>query len=120
MELRLDRARATKDVDLRVSVRADELLERLQAAGRVDLGDFLSFEVRADPSHPTIEADGIRYEGQRFRAEARLAGRTSGSAFGVDIALGEPLVGTPNATPPIEPQKTKKTRPISRSWRVFT
>jgi Nucleotidyl transferase AbiEii toxin, Type IV TA system len=95
MELRLDRARATKDVDLRVSVRADQLLDRLQAGGRVDLGDFLAFEVRADPSHPTIEADGLRYDGQRFRAEARLAGRPYGSAFGVDIAVGEPLVGVP-------------------------
>lgn len=95
MELRLDRARATKDVDLRVSVRGEELLDRLQAAGRVDLGDFLAFEVRADPSHLTIEADGLRYDGQRFRAEPRLAGRQYGSAFGVDIALGEPIVGTP-------------------------
>ena len=95
MELRLNRARATKDVDLRVSVGADELLDRLQTAGRVDLGDFLAFETRADPSHPTIEADGLRYEGQRFRAEARLAGRTYGSAFGVDIAVGEQLVGAP-------------------------
>lgn len=96
MELRLDRARATKDVPLRVSVRADELLDRLQAAGRVDLGDFLAFEVRADPSHPTIEAVGLRYDGQRFRAEARLAGRTYGSVCGVDVAVGEPLVGTPD------------------------
>lgn len=95
MELRLDRARATKDVDLRVSVRADQLLDRLQAAGRLDLGDFLVFEVRTDTTHPVIEADGLRYDGQRFRAEARLAGRPYGSAFGVDIALGEPNVGTP-------------------------
>lgn len=95
MELRLDRARATKDVDLRVSVRGDELLDRLQAAGRLDLGDFLVFEVRTDATHPVIEADGLRYDGQRFRAEARLAGRPYGTAFGVDIALGEPIVGTP-------------------------
>lgn len=95
MELRLDRARATKDVDLRVSVRADELLDRLQAAGRLDLGDFLVFEVRTDATHPVMEADGLRYDGQRFRAEARLAGRPYGSGFGVDIALGEPIVGTP-------------------------
>ena len=97
MELRLERARATKDVDLRASMRADELLDRLQAAGRVDLGDFLAFEVRADPSHPTIEADGLRYDGQRFRAEGRLAGRPYGSPFGVDVAVGEPLVGIPQA-----------------------
>lgn len=95
MELRLDRARATKDVDLRMSIRADELLERLQAAGRVDLGDFLAFEVRVDATHAIIEADGLRYDGQRFRAEGRLAGRPYGSPFGVDVAVGEPLVGIP-------------------------
>ncbi|MFZ5475411.1 MAG: nucleotidyl transferase AbiEii/AbiGii toxin family protein [Myxococcota bacterium] len=95
MELRLDRARATKDVDLRLVGRPEELLTRLQAAGRLDLGDHLSFEVRADPTHPVIEADGLRYDGQRFRAEARLAGRPYGSVFGVDVAVGEPLVGRP-------------------------
>ena len=51
--------------------------------------------MRADATHPTIEADGLLYEGQRFRAEARLAGRVYGSAFGVDIAIAEPLVGHP-------------------------
>lgn len=95
MELRLERARATKDVDLRLNVRANEILDRLQAAGRSDLLDFLSFEVRSDAAHPVIEADGLLYEGQRFRAEARLAGRVYGSAFGVDIAIAEPLVGHP-------------------------
>lgn len=95
MELRLDRARATKDVDLRLVERPEELLTRLQAAGRLDLGDHLSFEVRADPTHPVIEADGLRYDGQRFRAEARLAGRPYGSVFGVDVAIGEPVVGRP-------------------------
>lgn len=95
MELRLERARATKDVDLRLNGRANEILDRLQAAGRSDLLDFLSFEVRADAAHPVIEADGLLYEGLRFRAEARLAGRVYGSAFGVDIAIAEPLVGRP-------------------------
>jgi hypothetical protein len=95
MELRLERARATKDVDLRLNGRANEILDRLQAAGRSDLLDFLSFEVRSDAAHPVIEADGLLYEGQRFRAEARLAGRVYGSTFGVDVAIAEPLVGHP-------------------------
>jgi hypothetical protein len=95
MELRLERARATTDVDLRLNGRANEILDRLQAAGRSDGLDFLSFEVRADAAHPVIEADGLLYEGQRFRAEARLAGRIYGSAFGIDIAIAEPLVGHP-------------------------
>ena len=95
MELRLERARATKDVDLRLNGRANDILDRLQAAGRSDLLDFLSFEVRSDAAHPVIEADGLLYEGQRFRAEARLAGRVYGSTFGVDVAIAEPLVGHP-------------------------
>ena len=95
MELRLERARATKDVDLRLNGHANEILDRLQAAGRSDLLDFLSFEVRSDAAHPVIDADGLLYEGQRFRAEARLAGRVYGSTFGVDVAIAEPLVGHP-------------------------
>ena len=93
MELRLDGARATKDLDLRLNGRPDEILARMQAAGQSDLQDFLTFEVRKDAAHPIIEADGLRYEGLRFRAEARLAGRLYGSVFGVDIAVAEPVVG---------------------------
>lgn len=93
MELRLERARATKDLDLCLTGRSDQILTRIQAAGRVDLGDSLNFEVRMNEEHPTIEADGLLYEGQRFYAEARLAGKRYGSPFGIDIALGEPLVG---------------------------
>ncbi len=97
MELRQPgKARTTKDVDLRLMGRSDAILDRLQAAGRRELGDFLSYEVRIDSAHPVIEADGLPYEGQRFRAEAVLAGKIYGSAFGVDVALAEPLVGTPD------------------------
>jgi hypothetical protein len=45
LEIRLERARTTKDVDLRLVGTPDDILARLQAAGRLDLGDFLSFEV---------------------------------------------------------------------------
>jgi len=37
----------------------------------------------------------MRYEGQRFRVGATLAGRRYGDLFGVDAAIGEPIVGTP-------------------------
>jgi hypothetical protein len=50
LELRIKRARATKDVDLRVMGSAQELLTQLQAAGRLDLGDFMTFEVMPDAS----------------------------------------------------------------------
>jgi hypothetical protein len=42
LELRLERARTTKDVDVRLAGSSVDLLARLRAAGGVDLGDFCS------------------------------------------------------------------------------
>src|ERR1700712_4845364 len=86
LELRLARARPTKDVDLRLTGSADDVLARLQQAGRRDLGDFMRFEVAADEDHPDIRNDGMQYEGRRFRAECKLAGKIYGQPFGVDVA----------------------------------
>jgi hypothetical protein len=41
LELRLERARTTRDVDVRLVGSTEGLLERLQEAGRRDLGDRL-------------------------------------------------------------------------------
>ena len=95
LELRLAEARATKDLDLRLVGDPELTLARLQRAGRITLDDHLTFEVRADPRHPTIEADGMRYEGLRFRAQCWLAGKLYGGPFGVDAAFAEPMVGQP-------------------------
>lgn len=96
LEVRLARARATKDVDLRVVGAQGRLLAQLQAAGRRALGDFMSFEVVADPRHPAISGDGVRYEGVRLRAQCMLAGLQFGLPFGVDVAFGEPMFGEPD------------------------
>jgi hypothetical protein len=53
-ELRLERARTPKDIDLRLTGSPDSVLDRLQEAGRRDLGDFMAFEVNADSERPTI------------------------------------------------------------------
>ena len=74
----------------------DEILGAFQEAGRLDVGDFMRFEVRPDPTHPEIQNDGMKYDGYRFRAECRLAGRIYGRPFGVDVAFGDPLVGAPD------------------------
>ncbi len=95
LEFRLERARTTKDIDLRLMGDPDEVLGRLQEAGRLDMKDFLQYEVQVDPENPELLADGLPYEGRRFRAEARLAGKIYGSPFGIDIAFAEPLVGKP-------------------------
>lgn len=93
LELRLERARTTKDIDVRLSGSSDDILARLQAAGALDLGDFMQFEVAPDPDTPEITGGGIQYDGYRFRAECRLAGKVYGARFGVDIAFGGVLSG---------------------------
>lgn len=96
LELRLARARTTKDVDLRMVGSPKELLAKLQAAGRLDLGDFMAFEVRPDDEHPVILTDAVQYDGLRFRAECKLAGKRYGQPFGVDVAFGDPMFGEPD------------------------
>ena len=96
LEMRLARARTTKDIDLRMMGSADNVLERLQAAGRLDLGDYMSFEVQPDRDHPEIRNEGMQYDGYRYRAECRLAGAIYSRPFGVDVAFGDPLVGEPD------------------------
>jgi hypothetical protein len=96
LELRLARARTTKDVDLRMMGSSGEVLDRLQEAGRLDLGDSMRFEIQPDDEHPEMKNEGMRYEGYRYRAECRLAGMIYGRPFGVDVAFGDPLVGEPD------------------------
>ena len=95
LELRLERARTTKDVDLRMVGSPEGVLAKLQEAARRDLGDFLTFEVGPDEDHPEIQNDGMQYDGLRFRAECRLAGKLYGRPFGVDVAFGDPILGDP-------------------------
>jgi hypothetical protein len=82
-------------LDLRLTGTSEGLLGRLQEAGRIDLGDFMTFEVRLAGRHPEIAGPGVRYDGQRFRAECRLGGMLYGQAFGVDVAFGDPMLGEP-------------------------
>jgi hypothetical protein len=95
LELRLERARTTKDVDLRLTGSADDVLVKLQTAARLDLGDFFTFEIGPDAEHPEIQNDGMQYDGMRFRAACRIAGKRYGNPFGVDVAFGDPILGAP-------------------------
>ena len=95
LELRLERARTTKDIDLRLIGSPEHVLAELQKVGRLDLKDFMTFEITPDTEHPEIQSDGMRYEGFRFRTECRLAGKLYGQRFGVDVAFGDPILGEP-------------------------
>lgn len=96
LELRLARARTTKDVDLRVIGSPESALARLQEAGRLDLNDFMTYEVLPNREHPEIQNDGVKYDGLRFRAECKLAGKPYGQPFGVDLGFGDPILGEPD------------------------
>jgi hypothetical protein len=96
LELRIERARTTRDIDLRLVGSSECLLARLQEAARLDAGDFLSFEVVPDPQHPEIQNAGMQYEGLRFRGTCQLAGKPFGQPFGIDVAFGDPMNGSPD------------------------
>jgi hypothetical protein len=96
LELRLNRARTTKDLDLRLTGDAKELLAQVRAACAIATGDLLEYTVEPDADHPTLEGVGIVYEGFRFVARAMLAGRPYGGAFGVDIGVGDVLTEPPD------------------------
>lgn len=89
LELRLEGARATKDVDLGLRGNPQTVMERLQEAGQLPLGDFLTFEITEDTRQPDILAEGLSYEGFRFRAQGYLAGQVYGSRYSIDVAMAE-------------------------------
>lgn len=96
LEVRLERARTTRDIDLVLLGSDAQLLERLQAAGQLDLADFMTFELQLDKDTPEITGPGVIYGGKRFRAECRLAGKVYGARFGLDVALGGKMLGAPS------------------------
>jgi hypothetical protein len=82
MELRLNAARTTRDVNLamrRLPVASadwagnlSDVLESLREAGTSDLRDFFTFVF----GNATQDLDAAPYGGARFSVDARLAGRT--------------------------------------------
>lgn len=88
MELRIDRARTTKDLDLTLnSAPIGSLLEMLQEEADRDArewGDFFSFRI----GEATLSLDAAPEGGERFPVEARLDGRTF-IRFHLDIGIGD-------------------------------
>lgn len=95
-ELWLDRARATKDIDLsfkvgkggrqgnKKAVEADALLELLQNLVSTDSGDFFEFVI----GKAVIDLENAPYGGWRFPVEVRLAGYVF-VRFAIDVAAGD-------------------------------
>lgn len=92
MELRLERARATRDIDLKWSGPSNNVVEELRAASAIDLGDYLTFSVAPHRAHPTLRAEGMAYDGFRLIVGGEIAGKPYGLPFGLDVAIGDPLI----------------------------
>ncbi len=98
LELRLSRARTTRDVDVLALGDGDaaEALMR-DAAGFVpDPPDHIVFAVDPNAGAPEIDGDGVRYNGRRFRVTPTIASRPFGDPFGVDVAIADAVVGAPD------------------------
>lgn len=93
MELRIQSARATKDIDLTVRVAdpvdtaTDLLLQRLQEAAAVDVGDFFVYII----GEPIADLDAAPYGGSRFPVEARVDGRAF-VKFHLDLGIGDAIL----------------------------
>ena len=96
LEIRLEIARTTRDIDLVLLGSDAQLLERLQAAGQLDLKDFMTFEIQPNKDTPEITGEGVLYGGKRFRVECKLAGKVYGARFGLDVVLGGKMLGSPS------------------------
>lgn len=99
LELRLERARSTRDLDLRTTGSPERLLDRLRAAGRRDLGDFLHFDAAETGD---IGGDGVIDEGRRFQIQASLGGRRYRHAFGVDVVFAANVTRAPDHLPSLD------------------
>jgi len=89
LELRLEnRARTTKDLDLRFKGTPGELHQRLASAGRLDLGDYMTYRFE----QPTrLENPGLVEGGWRFMTTAWLDGSALHAPFKVEIGIGDAM-----------------------------
>lgn len=86
LELRLDRARATQDIDLALrEVSRDEVLETLRDAAGLDLDDYLSFRVETTTRGVPQAAP---YGGDRLTVVPELGGQRF-MPFPIDVGVGD-------------------------------
>lgn len=93
----MTRARTTRDIDLLLTSRADDVHEFLLHAASLDLGDWTSFEVGAPSRSQIEERDSVRSQ-----VQALIDGRLF-EAFHVDIGRSDVLVMPPErfTLPPV-------------------
>ncbi len=93
MELRLPVARATRDVDIMVSVEGDEIASRVSKACRLDVGDYMAFTAKPLSNGQPGVVRTLPGKIYRFRVECKVAGTRFAWPFGVDVATGDIVIG---------------------------
>ena len=82
----LDKARTTKDIDVLVLAESKDVLDLLRQAGKVDLEDWIGFEVEQSEDRAFAE-----FGGTRFHVRSLLDGRTF-EEFHIDVGIGDPVI----------------------------
>jgi len=94
MELRIQAARTTRDIDLGIRQLPggatqwdpDAIRTLLQRAASIDLQDAFEFAI----AEPTMDLDAAPYGGARYPVQAQMAGRRF-AGFHVDVSAGDIL-----------------------------
>lgn len=91
LELRLHRARTTKDIDLAISDRTtlfefteESMRMLIQKHIEVDLGDFFNYSI----GMAILDLENAPYGGYRFPVDCNMAGRRF-TRFNIDVAAGD-------------------------------
>lgn len=96
MELRLSRARTTKDIDMRIEGELDEVVGRLRAEAAKQRDDYLTFAFVGEEDFKEMVGEQVVYGGRRLRVQAQLAARPFGSIFMLDLSVSDRLLLPPD------------------------
>jgi predicted nucleotidyltransferase component of viral defense system len=96
LELRMQNARTTKDIDICVNDRKgsitgdkESLLVMIRQAAAINLGEFFEYTI----GESSLDLENALYGGYRFPVECRMAGRRFAN-FHIDIAAGDVWLDT--------------------------
>lgn len=92
MELRMQQARTTRDIDMRVEGDINELVEDLRKAVTKQGKDYLTFDLSDEADFEEMLGGQVAYGGRRIKVRAMLAGQAFGDPFRLDLAVADRLL----------------------------
>ena len=99
LELRLARARTTRDVDLRIDGDIEKHLDELRRVAGRQGQDYLRFDLGDPVDFEEMLGEQVVYEGRRLKVRTLLAGQSFGHPFRLDVSVGDRLVLPPDIVP---------------------